>query len=65
MRSGFSGLMAAASRRPTPRAVARAEIVAGDVNGAVGALGESFANGWSNALRTGADNDDFAAVFLS
>ena len=56
--------MAAASRWATPRASRWSEVVAVDVNGAVGALGEGFANGGSDALGAGAEHDDFAAVLL-
>ncbi len=44
--------------------VAGAEVVAGDVDGAVGALGEGFADGLADALRAGGEDDDFAAVLL-
>ena len=56
--------MAAASRRATPEGIEGAEIVAKDVDGAVGALGQSFAKGCADALRAGADDDDFAAMLL-
>ena len=39
-----------------------AEIVAENMNGAVGALGEGFADGGPDALRAGGEDDDFAAV---
>ncbi len=44
--------------------VAGGEIVAEDVNGAVCALGESFADGGPDALGAGCENDDFAAVLF-
>ncbi len=44
--------------------VALAEIFGSDVDGAVGALGQGFADGGTNALGAGADDDDFAAVLL-
>ncbi len=42
--------------------VAGAEIVAEDVDGAVGAFGEGFADGGSDALGAGAEDDDFAVA---
>jgi hypothetical protein len=44
--------------------VAGGEIVAGNVDGAVCALGQGFADGLADALGAGADDDDFAAVLL-
>ena len=41
-----------------------AEVVLFDMDGAVGALGERFANGLRGARRSGAQRDDFAAVLL-
>jgi hypothetical protein len=44
--------------------VAMAEVVAVDVDGAVCAFGEGFADGLAYALGAGAEDDDFAAVLL-
>ena len=44
--------------------VARAEVGAVDVDGAVRALGQGFADGGADALRSGGEDDDFAAVLL-
>ena len=44
--------------------IERAQIFLFDVDGAVGALGERFANGLRGARRPGAQRDDFAAVLL-
>ena len=56
--------MASASSRATPSASRVAEVVAVDVDGAIGALGQRFANRGADALRAGAEHDDFAAVLL-
>ena len=63
MRSGDSGLMASARIWATP-SVSSSEVVGLDVDGAVGALGEGFAQGGLDALGAGADYDDFAGAVL-
>ena len=40
------------------------QVVALDLDGAICAFGEGFANGGAGALGSGAENDDFAAVLL-
>ena len=44
--------------------IARAQIVADDMDGPVRALGQSFADGRAHALRAGAHDNHFAAVLL-
>ena len=57
-------MTAAASSCATPRASRWLEVVGFDVNGAVGAFGEGFADGGTDALGSCAEHDDFAAVLL-
>ena len=40
------------------------EVIATDVDAAVGALGEGLADGWSDPLGSGGEDDDFAAVLF-
>jgi hypothetical protein len=44
--------------------IARAEVVAVNVDGAVSAFGKGFADGLAHALGTGGEDDHFAAVFF-
>ena len=52
---GVFGLDGGGEQPRYAQSIARAEVVADDVDGAVGALGESFADGGAHALRAGAD----------
>ena len=61
---GLLGLDGGGEQAGDAEGIAGAEIVAEHVNGAVGAFGEGFADGGADALRTGAEDDDFAVVFL-
>jgi hypothetical protein len=44
--------------------VAGGQIVAGNVDGTVGTFGKGFADGLADALGTGGEDNDFAAVLL-
>lgn len=44
--------------------IALAKVFGVDMDGAVGALGEGFADDGANALRSGADDNDFSAMLL-
>ncbi len=61
---GLFVLDAAARRLAMPSVSQRCEVVALDVDGAVGALGQRFANGLRAALRAGAERDNLAAMLL-
>ena len=56
--------MAAANKLRYAEGVALVQVVGFDVNGAVCALGKSFADGGADALGPCAEHDDFAAVLL-
>src|ERR1700723_1831322 len=44
--------------------IAGPQIVAGDVDGAIGPFSQGFADGLADALRSGGEDDDFAAELL-
>ncbi len=53
-----------ASSFATPKRIERVQIFGLDVNRAVRAFGQRFADGLRGALRTGAQHDHFAAVLF-
>ena len=63
-RSGASALERRRQQARRGQRIERARILVFDVDGAVGALGERFANGLRGARRTDAQRHDFAAVLL-
>ena len=63
-RSGFSGASAAASSLAAASGIECAQVFLFDMNGAVGAFGEGFANGLRGARGSGAQHHHFAPVFL-
>ena len=63
-RSGVSGCERRGQQPRRRQRVERARIVLFDVDGAVGALGQRFADGLRGARRSGAQRHHFAAVLL-
>ena len=64
MRSGVSDFSAAASRLRRASGSKLLELFVFDMDGAVGAFGQRFADGLRGARRPGAKRDHFAAVLF-